>query len=135
MTIQDVEHIIKQGESEKLEFKTSFGKDYPNLKFTFDRQSGSIVAILSDISDKVGNKVGEMVGDKVGDKVGDMNLTENRKLIIEAMKNNKSITIKELSHIVGIAEKNIENNIKVLKEAGLIKRVGPTKGGYWEVIK
>jgi len=31
-------------------------------------------------------------------------------------------------------EKNIEVNLNKLKEKGLLKRIGPDKGGYWEVI-
>lgn len=36
---------------------------------------------------------------------------------------------------MGITEKNIRNNIAKLKDINIIKRVGPAKGGYWEVIK
>ena len=68
------------------------------------------------------------MGEKVGEK-----LTPNQTLIIELIKENNRITIAKLSKAVGIANKNIENNLKTLKEKGLIKRVGPAKGGYWEV--
>ncbi len=51
------------------------------------------------------------------------------------MKKNNFITQKELSKIVGITEKNIRNNIAKLKNLNIIKRVGPAKGGHWEVIK
>jgi len=43
------------------------------------------------------------------------------------------ISIVQLSKKVGIAEKNIEVNIKKLKQAGILKRIGPAKGGHWEV--
>ncbi|MBA7582164.1 hypothetical protein ES708_24084 [subsurface metagenome] len=51
------------------------------------------------------------------------------------MRENKHIAIVEMARIVGIAEKNIENNIAYLKKMGIIKRIGPAKGGYWEVLK
>jgi len=38
-----------------------------------------------------------------------------------------------LSKKVGIATKNIENNLAKLKQGGLLKRIGPARGGYWEV--
>jgi len=38
-----------------------------------------------------------------------------------------------LSKKVGIATKNIENNLAKLKQRGLLKRIGPARGGYWEV--
>lgn len=34
----------------------------------------------------------------------------------------------------GITEDGIYWNIKKLKEGGIIRRVGPDKGGYWEII-
>ena len=48
---------------------------------------------------------------------------------------NPKITQAELSGIVGISEKNIRNNITKLKKKGLLKRIGPDKGGYWKVAK
>ncbi len=36
---------------------------------------------------------------------------------------------------VEISTTAIENNIKKLKNKKLIKRIGPAKGGYWEIIE
>jgi len=49
------------------------------------------------------------------------------------MSENPTISIVQLSKKVGIAEKNIEVNIKKLKQAGILERIGPAKGGHWEV--
>jgi hypothetical protein len=29
----------------------------------------------------------------------------------------------------------VEDNIKILQEKGLVRRVGPDKGGYWVLIE
>ena len=34
-----------------------------------------------------------------------------------------------------VGRKSTENNIAKLKDNGMFKRVGPDKGGYWEIIK
>ena len=47
---------------------------------------------------------------------------------------NKTITQNQLSELVGITSKNIKNNMKQLKEKGLLKRIGPDKGAYWQVL-
>jgi ATP-dependent DNA helicase RecG len=39
-----------------------------------------------------------------------------------------------LANIVGITAINIRVNLAKLKAKGLIKRIGPDKGGYWKVI-
>jgi ATP-dependent DNA helicase RecG len=35
----------------------------------------------------------------------------------------------------GLSRRGIEWNTEQLKKKGLLKRVGPDKGGYWEVLK
>ena len=62
-------------------------------------------------------------------------LNKNQKRIVTEIKKNNFITQKELSKIVGITEKNIRNNIAKLKNLNIIKRIGPAKGGHWEVIE
>ncbi len=63
------------------------------------------------------------------------NLTTRQMLILNELIRNKKITQQELSKKIGINDKNIRNNLQTLKEKGLIKRIGPDKGGYWEVLK
>ena len=55
--------------------------------------------------------------------------------IIRAMKENPKITVKELTSLVGLSRRGVEKNIKILQEKGLLCRVGPDKGGHWEVIE
>ena len=40
-----------------------------------------------------------------------------------------------LAEQIGISKRNIEANIKKLKEMGVLIRHGSSKGGYWEVKK
>jgi ATP-dependent DNA helicase RecG len=48
--------------------------------------------------------------------------------------NNKFITIPALSEKVNINLRNTKGNISKLKSQGLLKRIGPNKGGYWQII-
>ncbi len=41
---------------------------------------------------------------------------------------------KDLADVCGITEDGVYWNIKKLKEQGIIRRIGPDKGGYWEVV-
>jgi ATP-dependent DNA helicase RecG len=50
------------------------------------------------------------------------------------MRADPSVTYKDLIELVGIGATNIDKNIRTLKEAGLIRRIGPAKGGRWEII-
>lgn len=55
--------------------------------------------------------------------------------ILNAIAKNPYITQSELAKVCGITEDGIYWNIKKLKEGGIIRRVGPNKGGHWEIIE
>ena len=60
---------------------------------------------------------------------------KTREKIIEALKDNPKLTQAQLSEKVCISIKGIEWNLRKLKEDGIIRRVGPDKGGSWEVLQ
>jgi ATP-dependent DNA helicase RecG len=53
--------------------------------------------------------------------------------ILEAILQNNTMTIPELSILIGITERSIERNLQKLQKKGILKRIGPAKGGYWQV--
>ena len=59
---------------------------------------------------------------------------KTREKILEAIKENPKITSKVLAETIGITIKGIEWQIKDLKSRGIIRRVGPDKGGHWEIL-
>lgn len=60
---------------------------------------------------------------------------ENQKNIVRWMHKNSNISIKELSEKLGISTTAVDKNIQKLKDFGIIKRIGPAKGGYWKIIE
>ncbi len=54
--------------------------------------------------------------------------------ILQLIKENPKITIKELAGRLNLSTRAIEKTIFNLKEKSALKRVGPKKGGYWEVL-
>jgi ATP-dependent DNA helicase RecG len=62
-------------------------------------------------------------------------LAESQKRILKLIKENPYISKKELSEIIGISTTAIDKNIIRLKKEGLLRRIGPDKGGYSEVVK
>ena len=51
------------------------------------------------------------------------------------MKNNPVITIRELSLSIGLSDRGVKNYIYNLKNQGKIRRIGPDRGGHWEVVE
>lgn len=51
------------------------------------------------------------------------------------MQRDALITIPELAAEIGVTERSIERNIQKLQEDGRLRRVGPARGGHWEVLE
>lgn len=48
---------------------------------------------------------------------------------------NPKMTTNTLAEAIGISPKAVERHLASLKKEGLIIRVGPDKGGHWEVVE
>ena len=62
-------------------------------------------------------------------------LNETQLGIIRLIKDNPSITQKEIAKKLDITRDDIKYNINVLKEMNIIKREGSTKKGTWKILK
>ena len=65
----------------------------------------------------------------LGEKLG-----ENEMKILEIINQNKFVTIPALSKSLKISTTAVENNLAKLKAKKVLKRMGPAKGGHWEII-
>ena len=68
------------------------------------------------------------VTNRVNDRVND---TMNK--ILESLYDDPGYTITELANIMKMSRKSISNNIKKLKDLGIIERVRNNKKGYWKI--
>ena len=68
-------------------------------------------------------------------KSGQKSNTKNEKAIISAIRSNPAISITEMCPITGLSRSGVQKIIIRLRQQGLIQRVGPAKGGYWEIIE
>ena len=101
-------------------FRVTFYRD-PRYSLKADRSQKS--GESTEKSKKKG------LGEKLGEKLG-----ENQNRILEIITKNKFVTIPELSKMLGISTTAVENNIAKLKAKKILKRVGPDKGGHWEIV-
>ena len=62
------------------------------------------------------------------------NLSTMRAKIVRYIWNNPNATADSIAKEVGIAPRNVQVHFKNLQEQGIIRRVGPDKGGHWEII-
>ena len=101
-------------------------------------------AICAFANDNGGNVGGNIGGDVVENIAG--NITENivdsiveklsttRAKIVRIIWKNPNATALSISKEIDIASRNVQEHLRKLQEQGVIRRIGPDKGGHWEII-
>ena len=56
------------------------------------------------------------------------------KKILDHLKDYPTATLEELQGLTGLSSGGIRKAIRRLKDAKLLRRIGPDKGGHWEVL-
>ena len=85
---------------------------------------------IGEISEKHRRNIGE-----TSEKHGIMRLNGTQREIIKLLLENNQLSATKLAEKIGVASRNIETNIKKLKDYGFLVRHGSPKGGYWEVTE
>ena len=83
-----------------------------------------------DKADVANGATGPKTGPKTGLKTG----LKGRARILELLRGRPKITIAELIEETGLSRNGVKWNIDRLKAEGFVRRVGPAKGGHWEVV-
>ena len=55
--------------------------------------------------------------------------------ILALIEANPAITIDEMSRELGLTDRAVKKNLAILKDGGMVRRIGPDKGGCWLVMK
>ena len=63
----------------------------------------------------------------------DVKLTEKREAILQLMSDNPYISKAEISKLLGLHPSAVSRNIEAMR-GKYLRRVGPDKGGFWEII-
>ena len=61
-------------------------------------------------------------------------LKGTQKKIVEIIINNPNVTIPQVAEQLDLNPRGIAKHFKALQEKGVIRRIGPDKGGHWEVM-
>ena len=120
---------------EKQTDKVSKNADKVSEKMLDDIENvGKLTEKVSENADKVSEKNSEML-ERVLEKAqtaGDV-LSDNRISILRIMIANPYVTRPEIAKALGISLKSVGANITAMR-GKYLNRVGPDKGGFWEVI-
>jgi ATP-dependent DNA helicase RecG len=51
------------------------------------------------------------------------------------MAGDPNVSAEEIAKAIGISSRAVEKQIASLQKKGIIRRIGPAKGGRWEVLR
>ena len=86
-----------------------------------------------------GKDGGDIVENVVGKDLNDVEKTSDVvenvvEKILASISKNSTISTKKLAAICSLSERQEQRIMTKLKEQGVIRRIGPDKGGHWEII-
>ncbi|MBN1461337.1 MAG: winged helix-turn-helix transcriptional regulator, partial [Armatimonadetes bacterium] len=82
---------------------------------------------------KEGAPGSEETSEKASEKMSEKASKKTSGRILSVLTKHPRATIADLAGVIGVSDRTIERNLKRLQEQGLLRRVGPDKGGHWEV--
>ncbi len=110
-------HKMIDGWSDHYEVKPTIEGDFDYYKITFQTET----------------KIKEL-GEKWSEKWSEKGVTVRQMGILELLLNNPRISRREISERLGINQSAVQKHLITLKTNEFIIRVGPAKGGHWEVV-
>lgn len=109
------------------------------IKLHCQQLQSDIAAYKEDTSltvDKKGGQETEKVDRKGGQeitKVDKKGGQETRTALLSLIHENPSITSVQMAEKLGINRSAVTKHLKKMQDAGIIRHVGPNKGGHWEI--
>lgn len=100
---------------------------YPTMKFTYQEMGDGFLATLSYQTQKTNSL-------KSSEKSSEKGSEKSSEKIITFIKENPSVTIQEMANMLNLTTRSVEKQLDKLKKTAQLKRTGPAKGGYWEIL-
>ena len=82
-----------------------------------------------DVVENIAGNITENIVDSIVEK-----LSTTRAKIVRIIWKNPNATAQSISKEINIASRNVQEHLRKLQEQGVIRRIGPDKGGHWEII-
>lgn len=103
--------------------------EWPEIDFTDDRDGCLFTATVHR------KPINELELVNIVPKSSSKSSPKTEQQIIELIRENASITTEQLGEALGITKRAVLKQIEKLKDQGRLQRVGPARGGHWEVLE
>ena len=107
------------------------------MTLTFNAKNGMARQVTQDegVEKSVEKSVEKRVEKKSKEKGKEKGKEKSKEKILALLTANPHATTADLLAETGLSVSGVEKNIRELKAAGRLMRIGPDKGGHWEVVE
>ncbi|MGD0489302.1 MAG: RNA-binding domain-containing protein [Syntrophorhabdales bacterium] len=109
-------------------------EDWPDISFTDDRE-GCLFTATVHRKEARGSVKSTGIADEGSLKHSEKSSEKSSEKIIGLLQSNAKLAAREIGNMLGISPRAVEKQIARLREEGRVRRIGPDKGGHWEVVK
>jgi len=129
LPVENMVYSNQQAYYDAIAQSTKQGESGPFIEFMLGE-------ILNTIRSHKGEPLNVPANDTVNGTANDtVNLPKLEKSIINILNNDSHATYDKMAMLLSVGRMTIARHIAVLKEKGIIERVGEDKNGYWKLNK
>ncbi len=108
--------------------------DWPAIEFTDERELNqfTVTVYRQDTASSATTQDQATAQETTQETTQEHGTTQER--ILAHLRAKPQATRSELAQVVGLREDGVKYHLKKLRDAGIIRHVGPTKAGRWEIL-
>ena len=138
LPVEDMVYSNQQQYYDAITASTNAGQSGPFIDFMLNEiyktlKSHQGEELPTDNDDPTDKEFGVKFGVKFGAKFG-IKFSVNEKKLLLLLNETPGMSAQDIAEIVGISKRGVEKQLKKLKEAGVLKRQGSDKAGYWIIV-
>lgn len=104
--------------------------DWPDIAFTDDRDGCQFIATIR--RPKIVGSAQKTIQETGQKTIQDQKTAQK---VVDLLRKNPVVTRSDLAQMLGLTDSGVKWQLNKLKAQGRIRRVGPDKGGHWEVLE
>ena len=134
LPVEDMVYSNQQQYYDAITASTNAGQSGPFIDFMLSEIYKTLKShqgedLPTDNDDPTDKEFGVKFGVKFGIK-----FSVNEKKLLLLLNETPEMSAQDIAEIVGISKRGVEKQLKKLKEAGVLKRQGSDKAGYWIIV-
>ncbi len=110
-------------------------EDWPDITFTDDRDGCLFVSTV--LRKPTVSGVGDVLtgaNEEGSEKSSEKGSEKSSEKVLVLIADSPALTAREIAKKLGMTPRAVEKHVANLKKRGLLHRIGPDKGGHWEVV-